>query len=42
MTGDQSVTLMLLKLQKVQTDDSCIWLWNETMKTGVIIPAGII
>ena len=42
MTGDQSVTLILLKLQTVQTDNSCIWLWNETMKTGVIIPAGII
>lgn len=42
MTGDQSVTLMLLKLQTVQTGNSCIWLWNETMKTGVIIPAGII
>lgn len=42
MDGNQGVTLMLLKLQSVQTADGCIWLWNETMKTGVIVPAGIL
>lgn len=42
MSGNHSVTLMLLKLQPVQTRNSCIWLWNETMATGVIIPEGII
>ena len=42
MAGDQNVTLMLLKLQTVQTGQSCIWLWNETRKTGIIMPEGII
>ena len=42
MAGDQNVTLVFLKLQNVQSDDSCIWLWNETMKTGIVIPEGII
>ena len=37
-----NVTLMLLRLQLVKTENSCVWLWNETMSTGVIIPAGII
>lgn len=37
-----NVTLMLLRLQSVKTDNSCIWLWNETMATGVIIPEGIL
>ena len=42
MTGGQDVTLMLIKLQSVKTENSAIWLWNETMKTGIIIPAGIL
>ncbi|MBR5736584.1 MAG: hypothetical protein IKX60_07325 [Bacteroidales bacterium] len=37
---NNEVTLMLLKLQSVQTENSRVWLWNETMKTGVIIPEG--
>jgi ligand-binding sensor domain-containing protein len=42
MSGNHSVTMMLLKLQTVQRKNSCVWLWNETMATGVIIPEGII
>jgi hypothetical protein len=42
MNENHSVTLMLLKLQLVQSENSCVWLWNETMKTGVIVPEGIL
>lgn len=42
MTGDQNVTLVFLKLQNVQSDGSSIWLWNETMKTGIVVPKGIL
>ena len=42
MNQDHSVTLMLLKLQSVQTQNSRIWLWNETKNTGVIVPEGIL
>lgn len=42
MNATHSVTLMLLKLQSAQSRDSRVWLWNETMKTGVIIPEGIL
>lgn len=37
-----NVTLMLLKLQSVKTENSCVWLWNETMATGIILPEGIL
>jgi len=37
-----NVTLMLLKLQTVKTGNGLVWLWNETMMTGVIIQEGII
>lgn len=37
-----NVTLMLLKLQSVKNENSCVWLWNETMATGIIVPEGII
>lgn len=39
--ANTNVTLMLLKLQAVKTENSCVWLWNETMATGVIIPEEI-
>ena len=42
MYGSHGVTLMLLKLQSVRTEGSNVWLWNETMKTGIIVPADII
>ena len=42
MYENHGVTLMLLKLQSVRTQDSNVWLWNETMKTGIIVPADII
>lgn len=41
MNESHSVTLMLLKLQSVKTQNSRIWLWNETKKTGVIVPEGM-
>jgi hypothetical protein len=42
MNATHSVTLMLLRLQSVQSRNSCVWLWNETMKTGVIVPEGLL
>ena len=42
MYENHGVTLLLLKLQSVRTQDSNVWLWNETMKTGIIVPAGMI
>ena len=42
MYGNHGVTLLLLKLQSVKTQGSNVWLWNETMKTGIIVPEGMI
>jgi hypothetical protein len=42
MYGTHGVTLLLLKLQSVKTQGSNVWLWNETMKTGIIVPEGMI
>ena len=37
-TDNRDVTLMILRLQPVKAENANIWLWNETMKTGIIIP----
>jgi len=42
MNSSHAVTMMLLKLQEVQKKGSCVWLWNETMTIGVIIPEGML